>query len=343
MRWLRKPALQDIAARYLLAPLALLMLALQAQAAPLYPPLQALRHPHFVVISAEPVAWSDADSRVRVRVHEVLRGDLGSQAAEEIDLLVLPSDRKSLPAGQRYLIVYSDVQRAPLKVRKEVRRPDRRLLLHIDGASPAVFADTAAMRELLDRKHKDVELLADYRQTIIKGLQASEPAMVDLWSAELVLRPATFDRLSAAEARQVRKVVEDSDQLVTARARLLLAASDRSPVFGEDWFVRSAARIAKEMSRDLLTHDGNDQLILAALLILQRHPVTASAPALERWLSGPPVLAEQAALALRALGEDKERDAVTRALARDATPTETKRMFSAYLQRLTRQQDASKS
>ncbi len=333
----------SLAMRRLLALLFVLIVATHAQATPLYPPLQALRHPHFTVISAETVAWSESDSRLRVRVHEVIRGNLGSQAAEEIDLLVLASDRKSLGTGTRYLMVYSDVQRAPLKVRKEVRRPDRRLLLHIDGANPAVFADTPAMRELLDDKHKDVELDAGYRQTVIEGLRARDPAMVDLWSAELVLRPATFDQLTSAETRRVRKVIEDPKQLAPARARLLLAASDRSPIFGEGWYVRSAARIVKQTSRNLLTTEGNDQLVLGALLVLQRHPVAATAGALERWLGGPPVLAEQAALALRALGRDKEHDAVTRALARDATPAETKRMFSAYLQRLTHQHDADKS
>lgn len=308
-------------------------------AAPLQPPLQALRHPNVSLVSAElePVAAEAAAAGLTVRVHEVLRGPAAEDGPGLLHLLATDADRALLVPGQRFLLAYSDVHRVPFKVRKEVRRADRRILLHIDGANPAIFPDQPAMRALLDPAHHEREAEAGYRERVLKGLRDASPAMVDLWTAELILRPGTFPRLSRAESRLLRRVVEDPAQRVSARARLLRSATERAPDFGGRWFSRAAGSLLEATPpAALATLADGEFLLLTALQTLQVAPRRASAAALERWLAGPPVLAENAALALRALGGDRERAAIERALLSTHTPETTRRMLSTHLERLPR-------
>ncbi|MDX1555923.1 MAG: hypothetical protein R3212_07855, partial [Xanthomonadales bacterium] len=129
------------------ASLGLILASCSVIAAELKPPLQALRHPNYTLVSAERLERPVSEGRLAFRVHERLRGD--PEVPDEIELLVLDGAEARIEVGVALLVFYSDVERVSPKPRTEMRRPDRRILLHIDGADPAVFPDTPGMRALL--------------------------------------------------------------------------------------------------------------------------------------------------------------------------------------------------
>jgi hypothetical protein len=240
--------------------------------------------------------------------------------------------------------VYSDVERVSFKPRTEVRRSDRRQLLRTDGADPAVFADTEQNRALLSPQHREVEALPGYRQTIVSGLASDDAAMVDLWSAEMVLRPGTFSCLSGDEVDVVRAAAENPLLRPATRARLLLAAQDLAPAYGADWYIKSALATLRTTSiQSLGEQAGTGYLIYTALLIARHHPVPSAGPVIAQWLHATPPLAESAAMALRAIDPQLERDAVVAAIAKEKIPEPTRRMLVDHLRRLDRAQVTKQS
>jgi hypothetical protein len=299
------------------------------------PPLQALRHPNYSLIVGQRVDRPMTDRRISVQVLERIRGD--AEIPHEIEILVLPAEDKLLMPGVPYLLVFTDIERLDAKDKIEVRRPDRRRLLSTEGAAPAVFANTSENRDLLAMEHREVEAGADYRQTIMQQLTTGDPAMADLWSAEMTLRPDTFSQLNACEINTVRSLVENPALRPATRARLLQAAFYRAPSFGRDWYIHSALKVLKETPVKSSTQ-GNEigQLIYTALNVARDHPVASAASSIENWLQSTPPLAERAALALRAINPQLEYDAVAAALNQKKTPEATKGMLRDYLKRLQR-------
>jgi len=308
---------------------------LPAFAATLQPPLQTMRNPEFTLIAAERLDQAMIEQRIRVQVLERLRGD--AAVPDEIELLILDRDDAYILPGQPYLLVYSDVQRVPGKPRTLVRNPDRRVLLHIDGADPAVFPDTARNRELLSISHHELETSDNYIETLIGGLALGSPPEVDLWSAELAIRPAFFEQLGPDDLEVVRNVANNPQMRPASRARLLLAALDASPNLGVHWYAASAQAILKQTSTQLeLAMPGMDHLIYTALLIAQTEPDPQGRVAVQKWLQSTPPLAENAALALRAIDPVFEVEAVTLAIEHKGTPEVTRQMLKDYLRRLKR-------
>lgn len=320
--------------RFLAASLALAWIsAAPLHAAEMRPPLQELRNPTYTLIVAERLDQAVEEGRMTVRVIEVMRGD--REVSGEIELLVEAGDPAYVEPGVRYLLFYSDVERVNFKPRAEVRRPDRRRLLHIEGADPAVFPDTPAMRVLLDPAHSENEKSPGYRDVVMAGLGSDDPAMVDLWSAEWALRPATFGDVKASEAELLRGIAEDASQRSAARARILLFGSERSGPEEVCRFARSATRVLERTEPELLIENtGLSQLIYASLSVVRKHPDPASPASLEKWLKATPPLAENAALALRAIDPDLERTAVQTAIADEGTPEPTRTFLADHMRRL---------
>ncbi len=309
------------------------MTAVPTVAAELQPPLQALRHPNYTLIAAEWLGRPVTDGRLTLRVIERLRGD--PNVPDEVDILVQVGDEALIEVGARYLVFYSDVERVSFKPRTEVRRPDRRKLLHIDGAGPAVFNDTAAMRALLNPILAYPEESPHYREVVVQGLRSDDPSLVDLWSAEWALRPATFPEVSPDEVELLRGIVEDPDQRPSARARLLVAGAERTPPGIESWFANSAGSVlASTNPPQLFENTGLSQLIYASLRVARDYPGASNAQTLEKWLRAAPPLAENAALALRALNPDLERPAVVSAIDDANTPAPTREFLADHLRRL---------
>lgn len=304
-----------------------------AFAAELLPPLQALRTATFTLVAAERIDAPMANRKFSLRVVEVLRGPAPEQTT--IEVAALEHEVRSLAPGTQYLVVYNEVERDRFQPRKQVRRPNRRQLVRVDGASPAVFPDTQEMRKLLAPEHREAESLPSYRNKVVSELGTNKPAMLDLWSAELALRPGTFDQLSDSEIAAVRAIVADEQAPATARSRLLIHAFDREPAFGDDWFEQDAATLITFYQPEALSDQrGLDELIYNAMVILQKRPSADAAPALREWLRSSPSLAENAAWALRAIDPAQERDAVVNAISAELTPEATRRMLTDYLRRL---------
>ncbi len=296
-------------------------------------PLQALRHPNYSLIVAERLDQPAAAGKMAVRVIERLRGD--PEVEDEIELLVQKGDADRLELGRAYLLFYSDIVRANFKARTEVRRPDRRELLHIEGADPAVFPDTPAMRALLDPAHAEVEQSPGYREIVLEGMRSDDPGMVDLWTAEWALRPQTFLRLKAEEAELLQVIAEDPEQRPAARARILLAGQDRTAPEAGGWYAASAAVVLGQTNPAQLTESaGLSQLIYACLRVARDNPDSQNVPRLDKWLKAVPPLAENAALALRAIDPEIEREAVQSAIADEGTPEPTRTFLADHLRRL---------
>lgn len=311
----------------------LMAVALPVSAAELKPPLQSLRHHNFTLISAERVDQPVTDGSMSVRVLERLRGD--PDVPDRIELLVLAGDHQHMQIGQSYLLFYSDVERVSFKVRKEVRRPDRRKLLHIDGADPAVFPDTPANRKLFNPVLANPEQDPQYRAVVIQALQSDDPAMVDLWSAEWALRPSTFSEIRRDETEVMRAIIEDPAQRPAARARILQAGAERTPPGQANWYADSARKILGQIDPAVLHENpGLSQLIYASLQVARTTPEASSAAQLEKWLRSTPPLAERAAIALRAISPELENEAVRVAIADDATPGQTRTFLTQHLRRV---------
>ena len=316
------------------------LLSSSVHAATLKPPLQTLRSPEFTLIAGQRLDRPMMNQRLTIQVTERFRGD--AEVPDEIELLVLDRDDAYILPGVPYLLAYSDVQRVPGKVRSLARNPERRQLLHIDGADPAVFADTPENRALLSDAHREIESGDSYLQIILTGLASGSPPVVDLWSAELAIRPATLMQIQTAGISAVENVVNNPLMRPASRARLLLVALDAAPALGQRWYVESAQSVLQQTSIDLARElPGTDHLIYTALLVAQNHPEPAAGEAVRKWLQATPPLAENAALALRAIDPDLELKAVTMAIEKNDTPEPTRQMLIHYLKRLERMRTAA--
>jgi hypothetical protein len=298
-------------------------------AAPIHPPLQALRSGNYQLISAQVERVDVAAGTVWVGAVERLRGDVEGDRT----LLMQPHDAAELKPRERLLFVYTDVQRDSSEPRKFVR-VDRNVVVHTDGAEPAVFPDTPTYRHLLAEDHRAEEQAEGYRDQVIAGLSADDPKAVDLWLAELVHRPATFATLAAEEIARIEAITRDPDQRPTARARGLLIAMERSPAWGAEWYVDAAfGLLDSNAPADLASKPRLDQAVYAALTVLGVHALPAHQQVLTKWLGATDALAELAAVALARIGPEVEREALRHALADTATPAETQRMLNRRMAR----------
>lgn len=308
--------------------------ALPSMADRVLPPLEALRHPNLTLVVVERLDAPVVDHRMPLRVVERLRGD--PDVPDEIELLVQAADDRIIETGKIWLVFYTDVERVNFKPGLVGRRPDRRSLVRVEGADPAVFPDTSAMRELLGPEHAGVEEGAHYRDVVIEGMHSDDPAMVDLWSAEWALRPGIFPEISPDQVSLLRGIVEDAAQRPSARARILFVAGQRTPPELGPWYATSATVVLEETNPAQLSEGtGLSQLIYASLRVVQNNPEAGNAPILKKWLRTTPPLAENAALALRAIDPELEREAVVSAIADEAIPEQTRTFLSEHLRRLT--------
>lgn len=307
--------------------------AVPAMAAELKPPLEALRHQNYSLIAAQRLEGPVTEGKIRVRVIERLQGDTTSP--EEIDVIVQTGDAGRIQPGSQYLLFYSDVERVSLKVRKELRNPDRRRILHIAGADPAVFSDTPEMRALFSPGHAEIERSPEYREVVMQGMQSQDPDLVDLWSAEWAIRFTLFADIRPEDVGLLSDLIEDPLQRPSARSRIVQASSERLQPGNETWLTASVGEVLKQINPAQLTEStGLSQLIYASLRVSQEYPGSSNIPQLEKWLRSTPPLAENAALALRAISADLERESVELAIVDETVPQQTRVFLADHLRRL---------
>ncbi|HWS26894.1 MAG TPA: hypothetical protein VN259_10040 [Xanthomonadales bacterium] len=286
--------------------------------------------PNLGVVAGAVLAVSAEPPSIQFRVDESLRGDGSGELRMRVNL----QDLALLAPGSAYLAVYTDQMPAPLKPRKLMRVADSRRLMTFEGVELSLFRDTPQMRALLAADPVAASHAADYRSRVFAGLASSDPQLSDLWSGELALRAQRLSPFSAAEQAAIESFVRSARSPERARARLLLMAHDRQPIFGSDWFVQAAAAVLDatpvRSEPDIPSHN----LIYAALTIAMAHPQSVSDATLEAWLAASPVLAESAALALRKRSPDSERGALERVLARALLSPVTRQFLQQHHQRL---------
>jgi len=289
-----------------------------------------MANPNFGLVAGSIVRVQAEPPAVIFAVSEALRGG----ASGEMQLLVDRVWLSQIAPGEGYLALYTDLEPAPLKPSKVLRVAERARLMSFEGVNLSLFRDTPEWRKGLLADPIKVAASADYRQQVFAGLQASDPQWSDLWSGELSLRLQRLSPCTADELALVRQFVLSAQSPPTARARLLQTAFDRSPLLGEDWYVAAAAEILGNTAPRLESAVGEDQLSYSVLQILTAHPDAVDAPVIEAWLASVPVIAEAAALALRAQSPELERDALERTLARSLLPAANRTFLEQHRQRL---------
>lgn len=301
-----------------------------AFAAQVQPPLLAMSNPNLGVVAGEMLAVSSDPPSIQFRIEERLRGD----GSGELRMRVNRQDLALLAPGGGYLAVYTDQMPAPLKPRKMLRVADSTRLMTFEGVELSLFRDTPEMRALLTADPVEASHKPDYRQRVFAGLASSDPQMADLWSGELALRAQRLSPFSGAEQSAIEDFVRSARSPERARARLLLLAHDRQPLFGADWYVSAAAEILDHTPVHGEPDAISQNLIYAALTIAMAHPQALREQTLEAWLASSPVLAESAALALRNRSPESERAALDRVLARALMPQVTRQFLEQHRQRL---------
>lgn len=314
--------------RCLLLAVYLMSAAQSASAVEVKPPLLDMSDPSLVVIAGDITEVIPDPPSIRMAVRDVLRGS----ADDSVQLLVDPPLLSRITPGQGYLALYSDLSPAPMKPRKLIRTPATARLVSFEGVEVSLFRDEDRWRKLLSANPIEAAQSADYRQRIFDGLSSADPQWSDLWAGELALRAQRLSPFSRRERSTIEALVRNPAASGWARARLLLAAHDRQPLYGKDWYVDAAAGVLTQTPVAAAQSAAEQHLVYAALTIAQAHPKSVPASVLESWLTAPPVLAEVAALALRAHSSDAELEAIDRVLTRALLPSATRNFLQQHRQ-----------
>lgn len=294
--------------------------AARAPAAEVLPPLLAMSDSRLQLVAGAIVAVDAEAGTLSFNVDATLRG-------ESPDVLQLGIDRSiaaRLTPGTGYLALYSDLKPSD-KPRVLVRDSSNARLLSFEGVEVSLFRDGEMARRWLRADPVAAAQETSYRKQIFSGLNASDPQWRDLWSGELALRANRLAPFSPGEIATIRSFVAGNGP-AAARARLLLMAHDRSPLWGEGWPATQAAQVLAHLPIAALDAVGEQQLAYAALTIALAHPDELAPELAEAWLAAPPVFAELALGIVRAQGRDVER-AVEAILDRALLPTATRRFL----------------
>lgn len=301
------------------------------------PPLLAMSDSQMQLVAGAILAVDSQPPSILFRIDEALRGD----GQGEVRLRVAPQDLPMLAPGEGFLAVFSDVMPAPLKPRKFIRVPEQARLLSFEGVEVSLFRDSPAWRALLARDPLKAAASPGYRQQVLAGLADSDPQMADLWSGELALRAQRLSPFAARELASIDAFVRSAQAPARARARLLLLAHDRRPLLGTDWPVAAAAVVLAQVPAQAEPPAALQALVQSALLVLTAHPRAIEPATVAPWLASTPVLAELAALALRARAPEAEAAALDAVLARPLLPAATRTFLEQHRQRLHAQQAAA--
>jgi hypothetical protein len=318
----------------LLALLALITNALAVAAPPpLPPPLDALWH-RDVVLAEATLSAVEPPRRLRfVDVDVRHGGEARAEVAVEVDDAVLAQVRP----GTRYVLAWIEWMRSPANKKQRVKRSGGPLLVSTPGASPALFEATADWRELLLAPPSPERLeTRAHLDRALAGLDDEDPRVQSLFAAELALRGALQQRLTAEDRQRLREAAARGTGAPAARTALLEAARIHAAAFGDGWTAVAAGLIAREPVAHT-SGAANEGLVWAAFALLSEQAGEASLPALGRWVaSGNGALAEQALLAVRRQAPQREAALVAAALDDPALAPGTRAFLRDHQRRMPR-------
>lgn len=315
------------------AALAIWLLSTSLWARPIDPPLVALRAPQTVAAVGVVRAIESVPPAIEFEIREVIRGAGRDRLWVDVPTAVLAR----LAVGQEVLMVYADL-RAVERKPGIYQRLERGYVVQVDGASPAIFTDHPQWRTWLGLDHATRESAATYIEDIRAGMASADPQQVNLWTAELLLRPEQRERLEARDRARLHALLEAVDTLPPVRARLLLAAAefpgllDRAHAerVAQQWLERSPVQVQGEL------YNTEEPVFAAMGLLLQQGAQTqVSVATASRWLQASnPSLAEQAAWLIRKIDPTAERAAILAALGDPLLPAATRSLLVDHLRRL---------
>jgi hypothetical protein len=291
----------------------------------------ALADPNVSVSAGRFVGHPDREGRWPFRVEADVRGPTHS-----IELLRvrMPDTATRPPLDQPLIIAHSATRSAAMKARKVVTDESVRAVLSLEGVPAAIFPWTARWEAVLSEAPLQPSSGRGYRAALFGALRDTDPSWATIWTGELAVRMASLAPFDHTELADIAHVLDRQDVSVAARAALMTTSLDHRPDSGQAYIANAAAVLSRTSVPPSATET---PLLLAALQVAQAHPDRIEAPLVEPWLLSTPILAERAALALRARSPDLELAAIDRALASLPPEAELARFLHDHRERMLRQ------
>ncbi|MCU0754086.1 MAG: hypothetical protein MUE46_03060 [Xanthomonadales bacterium] len=302
-------------------------------AAPVHPPLEALRRSKAVVVRAEVAALDVTAVTVDLAIREVLAGE----GRERITLSVPRGLLGDIAVGDRMIVAYGDRRKVARKPGVQVQT-ETGTLLSPEGLEPAWLRDDPDLAARFRPEHADLEASAEWRIRVTSGLHDADPDAHNFFAAELALRPLWMREPQPAEREAALALMRNVDAHPAARARLLIAAAKVAPAWGSEALAETARAILAHSPvqghcADALANP--DTAVYAALDTLELLGQPADPQLLQRWLVHPsPHLVERVLLTLRNHDADLERSALDQLSARQRLPITMRRFLDDHRRRL---------
>lgn len=308
--------------------------AANAAAEPIKPPLELLYVPGNVLVAGT-LTEINPDGHLVFERHDVLGG---RDVPDLIDVRAPPATHAAAKLGERYIIGYSVARPDPRHPDKTVINPQGAIVLTSIGLDPALFRDTAQVREILEagrsERGRESEHLVDL---LMKALADGDASLQNLAAGEIVLEAQIGKRLHKdGRSEVIENVARDPRTPFAIRAMLLQAAAARPREFG-DWWRHCATEVVETTPVGGYAPATSDAAGLArvALELLDRHAVNLSPDMLQRWMVAPdPAVVERVCLMLRRQSPALERSAIQGALASTVLPQQTRKFLKDHLRRL---------
>ena len=145
-----------------------------------------------------------------------------------------------------------------------------------------------------------------------------------------------MDAVEVERLKAIRDFADSPIQPPEARARLFAVGLERDNAFGENWLGPAVSDMLRDLA-PLATAPMSapqQRLVHVGLRIARDRPGTVPAEILAIWLQASPVLAESAAVAIRAISPERERAELDAVLARAFLPSITRNYLEQHRRRL---------
>lgn len=261
--------------------------------------------------------------------------DLHNEAPAQIELRMDPQWIESLEAGQSYILAYIGWTSQRL-VKKLEPRADGPVLINLPGAAPAIFADSAIMRDMLSWNLEDsLQSPLQILDLIRQGLRSEDWQYQMFFVTEIATRPNLHGALSAADRVMVAELAK-SPSSPPYVAQFLFQHGD---FLGSAFDAVQRSALAREiLSCQALYQDPLSlypSMIRSAMHYLKRHGEPEDAAVLVRWLqSNQTGLVEGALEALRELDLDRLPDLIEQALSQTLVHRDKRQLLKNYQRRV---------
>lgn len=277
-----------------------------------------------------------ADGRYRFGAIENIRGPDEPPG----ELLVRGPDWLAawLSPKQSYLFAYTAYLRNPRFRKETLVDTDGPRLIDAPGLEPALFLDSAGLRETLLHKLDRDTLGSDaYLAAVIAGLSSSDTQLQNFHATELGMLGELQKRGDAELVEAVKSLLENGDGHASARAALLRTVAANADVYSRDYLAGVVQKLILQAPltgyQDLQPRSG--ELVGLALQLVQAHALPVTTASLERLVGcDSAALAEAALLAIRRVDPEHERSAARHALEQTQLPATSREFLLDHLRRL---------